>query len=81
MEWQIGAVGKLHRLAGDDPGEAGHALVGAAVAVACQDWADEEGRVTGHELSHHIGGRGGGCGLRTPQVIIRPPQQGQTSTS
>jgi len=55
--------------------------IGTAFGVACQDRAYGWGRSWDHELSHRIDGRGGGCGLRMLQVTIRPPQQGQTSTS
>jgi len=56
-------------------------LVGAVYGVAWQDRAYGWGQWRDHELSHHIDGRGGGCGLTMPQVTIRPPQPGQTSTS
>jgi hypothetical protein len=61
-----------------------HALSGAEIGVTGRNVRNEGdwGRVTRrHELSHHIGGRGGGCGRIRPQVSIGSPQQGQTSTS
>ena len=54
---------------------------GAVFGVAWQDRADRWQRTLDHELLHHIGGRGGGCGRRVPKGSIRPPQQGQTSMS
>jgi len=53
--------------------------VGTVVGVAEYDqWDVGQGRHV-HELSHHIGGRGGEQGGKIPQVSIWPPQQGQIS--
>ena len=58
------------------------APVGTVIGVAGCDESDRgEGRRLIHELSHHIGGRGGEQGAKTTQVCIWPPQQGQTSMS
>ncbi len=43
-----------------------HKVVTAIVGVALQDRADEWRPRLGHELSHHIGGRGGGQGRSVP---------------
>jgi hypothetical protein len=69
-----------HVLCGEQCG-ARHTLVGAVFGGAWQDRAGGGRRAPVHELSHHIGGRGGGCGRRMSQISIRPPQQGQISTS
>jgi len=41
-------------------------LTGAVGGVAGQDGADSKRRSLVHELSHHMGGRGGGQGGRMP---------------
>ena len=63
-------------------GEEGHQLasVGTVGVAGCHESDGGQGRHV-HELSHHIGGRGGEQGGKTAQVSIWPPQQGQTSMS
>ncbi len=75
------AVFETSELSGGEERRARHKVVAAMVGVALQDRADGWRPRLGHELSHHIGGRGGGQGRNVPWGSIRPPQPGQTSMS
>jgi hypothetical protein len=69
-----------------EPGNNGESRERPAVLAAIVDVALRKGakgwrQRLCHELSHHIGGRGGGHGDSLPWGSIRPPQQGHASTS
>ena len=57
---------EISKLGSDEKRRARHKVVAAIVGVALQDSADRWQPRLGHELSHHIGGRGGGHGRSVP---------------
>jgi len=71
MRWRLtdrarDAVFQTSELGSDEERRARHKVVAAIVGVALQDRADGSRPRVGHELSHHIGERGGGQGRIVP---------------
>ncbi len=75
------AVSETSELGSDGERRARHDRAAAMVGVALFDSAKGFWPRLGHELSHHIGGRGGGQSRSVPWGSIRPPHPGQTSMS
>ncbi len=65
-EWARGVGFETGGLDCDGEHRARHKRAAAVAGVALQNSADGQRPRLGHELSHHIGGRGGGQGRSVP---------------
>jgi hypothetical protein len=66
IDWARDVVLETSEPDSDDECHARHKRRAAMVSVALQDRADGWRLLLGHELSHHMGGRGGGQGRSVP---------------
>ena len=66
IDWARGAVFETSEPGSDDECRARHKRAAAVAGVALQDSAERQRPRLGHELSHHMGRRGGGQGRSVP---------------
>ena len=66
IDWARDVVLETSEPGSDEKHRARHKQRAAMAGVALQDRADGWRLLLGHELSHHIGGRGGGRGRSVP---------------